>query len=532
MNHINFGPDVRRQGSILILVVGVASLLAVTATAILLRVQADGRANRVVVQDAQCRLALTSALHFLLETSRIGWGENGEEAYGWVDIRDGEPGPRIAGEGPVGAGNTWPQLGSVFRGDMFALRRPPYAMDINPAPAPVPWEVGDSIVRSNFQLVNLDDNRHRRGSKDSDADIQTAEMKVTEVRHEPNRDDYTGLALVEIYSDAAYTNLVYSNQFVYADGFVDQTEWEFNGETNRMYVRYGKANADGSWRHDDNTDCGHKIDVILQVDEEIPFDDAYSLFDPNSGPEEWLAGRERILNQDVMRDFLERPTNSSSNANYDGNWSDDSRALMSTLWNAHLSLAWEEVALTPKPHPDASTWDSFESGDTSPRGESLGRGWFRVYRELAAESLADDFLPGSTFVITVGAGGTRGFKDWAEAAGSGLFPSESVFNSLRRSERLQWWRVRWVPQVGGSLDAAWQHWLRRVQAPKGTHGHQRASGWNNDKPADHLLTHGTHLTLLATNLDATKNTSQPFPVVQQGGSIDWMYRLTEEPEEW
>lgn len=372
-----------RRGSLLIVVVGVTALLAVTSTAVLLRVQSDGRSNQIVVQDAQARLALTAALHFLNESSRLGWHRT-EEAYGWVDIRDGEPGPRTKSVTSLPE-SSWPALGSTFRGDLFAWRRPPYAIEQDPAPAGVVYV--------------------------------------------PDRSE--------------------------------------------------------------------------------------------------------------MVEFLGRDTAPD--------W-----AGMDDIWEEATREVRTNFLMTPNPAVD--TWEEFRDGDTVPRGESLGRGWFRIYRETSAESEDDGFLKGSTFVITVGAGGTRGFRDFTEDGASSYFPSAAVFNALRRSERRMWYRVQWMPQVGGTLDAGWRHlpWPASGDTVGRRWGRGGgSSGWLSAQPGDRrdMLAIGDQwMTNLMTNQDPGSGYSDmrtgqhgsndrllepDYHInVQQGGSIVWIQRLEREPDKW
>jgi len=84
------------------------------------------------------------------------------------------------------------------------------------------------------------------------------------------------------------------------------------------------------------------------------------------------------------------------------------------------------------------------SGAPIIRPESQGLGWFRIYRDGPA-----------TFVITVGSGATRGFKDWNEVVSgpwgdqSDLFGGREFFDSLQSGEVRQWFRVEWSAAIGG-----------------------------------------------------------------------------------
>jgi hypothetical protein len=76
-------------------------------------------------------------------------------------------------------------------------------------------------------------------------------------------------------------------------------------------------------------------------------------------------------------------------------------------------------------------------------------GWFRVLRDGPA-----------TFIITVGVGGTDGWRDPAELAGAttaeravlGMHSGvdTALFDLVRAEELRQWWRVEWSSAVGGA----------------------------------------------------------------------------------
>ena len=131
-----------RQGSILLVVAGLAVLLLALAVALFVNLRTNVESATIVQQDAQARIMLHAALHYLQESSRLGWATTpGEEAAGWTDQRGGARlGPLIMrhgstdrrGTAPSGvalaAGNPFPAEGGVMRGDAFCWRLPPYAM--------------------------------------------------------------------------------------------------------------------------------------------------------------------------------------------------------------------------------------------------------------------------------------------------------------------------------------------------------------------------------------------------------------------
>lgn len=96
----------------------------------------------------------------------------------------------------------------------------------------------------------------------------------------------------------------------------------------------------------------------------------------------------------------------------------------------------------------AQRFDGFRLGDATPVAHTMGRSWFRVHR-----------LTGARFVITCGAGGTMGFRDWDEvvkprdtvsgmAGGPELFDGNpQVFNALNGAEIRLWYEVQWSAAV-------------------------------------------------------------------------------------
>jgi hypothetical protein len=138
-----------RRGTILIIVAGVCSLMATLALGFLARMRSDGEESTLFLAETQARVMFAAALSYVGETSRIGWDLPGtpehEEAFGWVDIRDGRPGPRdfrgnllFAAADPVlGTGTRWPAVGSSMICDARLWKRPPTAISANVAPNPI-----------------------------------------------------------------------------------------------------------------------------------------------------------------------------------------------------------------------------------------------------------------------------------------------------------------------------------------------------------------------------------------------------------
>jgi hypothetical protein len=117
---------------------------------------------------------------------------------------------------------------------------------------------------------------------------------------------------------------------------------------------------------------------------------------------------------------------------------------------------------------DGRGWGEFALGDPAPVAASNGLAWFRLHRVSAA-----------TFVVTCGAGGTMGFRDWNEVrdwqrvagapGGPELFGNDpGLFASLLLTEVRLWYEVRWSGAVK-PLDfryeeALWWRWLQNAFA--------------------------------------------------------------------
>lgn len=106
-----------RRGTVLIIVAGLAALMASLALTFLARVRSDVEEGQLQLQMVQARVMLVAACSYIQEASRIGWdiqgydvapehgtaerppaanaGSEHAEAFGWIDVRDGTLGPRI-----------------------------------------------------------------------------------------------------------------------------------------------------------------------------------------------------------------------------------------------------------------------------------------------------------------------------------------------------------------------------------------------------------------------------------------------------
>jgi hypothetical protein len=180
MKHIPFSqPTPSRAGTIIIMVTGLAGLLCTLALIFLITVCTDLDDMAILVREAQARNMLAAACDYLQEASRIGW-DNGSssgtaqtefsETFGWIDVRDGELGPRTntAAYNSTGfscqtnlpsqttrsvtgvnlgkhqtppdyqsIGNNNFQIGKAFRFPMYVMEQPPYAIQLTTAYNPV-----------------------------------------------------------------------------------------------------------------------------------------------------------------------------------------------------------------------------------------------------------------------------------------------------------------------------------------------------------------------------------------------------------
>lgn len=192
------------------------------------------------------------------------------------------------------------------------------------------------------------------------------------------------------------------------------------------------------------------------------------------------------------------------------------------------------------PQPLADTWDGFITGIRNPRPESLGRAWFRIYRETLADHDGDgqpwyDTIPlrgHGVFIVAAGAGATRGYRFWNAsgrdylngdrsrsrptgsdsefAESSGLFLDEETFIAQRASERIIWFRLEWTSAVSG-YDAWGEHpWLWGMP-----------EDWKGSAPQ--VSQNFLHRTTLGSN---------PGYYPNFGGTIRWLMRLEKEPDQW
>ena len=191
-----------RRGAILIISIGLCAMMAALALGFIARTRVNAAEMNGLVRVTQARLMLSAACAYVLESGRIGWdlsdtfvdaqdnvraswsarypsvadatnAVHHEEAFGWVDVRNGQVGPLTLDYDGDGAFDrryddtlrfadrlggplvrpAWPAIGGICRAPMTVLERPPFAVDpsvtpnrINPDPAA--WDFGLPLLRN------------------------------------------------------------------------------------------------------------------------------------------------------------------------------------------------------------------------------------------------------------------------------------------------------------------------------------------------------------------------------------------------
>jgi hypothetical protein len=141
----------------------------------------------------------------------------------------------------------------------------------------------------------------------------------------------------------------------------------------------------------------------------------------------------------------------------------------------------------------------YMKGDWNVRVNSANRSWFRVYREGPA-----------TFIITCGAGGTQGFRDWDEVVGAGaeaLFGDQTLFLSLASQEWRLWYRVEWSPMIA---------------TPE---VHNIKNAWN-EGAEDHYVSYGMNTS------NSSINPRSQAQCRNLGGTLRYVQRLRLAPTWW
>lgn len=175
------------------------------------------------------------------------------------------------------------------------------------------------------------------------------------------------------------------------------------------------------------------------------------------------------------------------------------------------------------PEPADNVRNEWAKGETHPgvgpdgklqykvRQNSIGQSWFRILREKS----------GASFIVTCGAGGTLGYRDWAEidVVDKAYFGDRSFFEALRESEIRLWYRVEWNAAVVAmemnylreGMEHAWK--LSSFSYSGGGHDMGDSSPTVGDSPG-------------------RGNYSSQWMSTNMGGSIQYIQRLRQEPTAW
>jgi hypothetical protein len=140
----------------------------------------------------------------------------------------------------------------------------------------------------------------------------------------------------------------------------------------------------------------------------------------------------------------------------------------------------------------------FAKGDPTPRTETLGKAWFRVFRDG----------PG-TFIITCGSGATLGYKDWNEIPTDDQpqFQNREFFYQLKNTELRLHYRVEWTAAGVETSYHNLQHEIARTHDHYETWPPNASHAWSSSRRTQTWL---------------------KSPV----GTIRWIQRLVMEPTFW
>ncbi len=176
-------------------------------------------------------------------------------------------------------------------------------------------------------------------------------------------------------------------------------------------------------------------------------------------------------------------------------------------------------------------------GAMAKHAHGQGKSWFRIYRETLSDhdgptgEYPPDQVAISTrvssghqnknwnlFVVSAGAGGTRGYRDWAEVTACGaqneFANSQALFEQALRRERRVWFRVEWSALQGGAFSPA-------KAAKPGAAVVVEKRG--NNTPGAY-----TGNGAIISSADDMRRMLQTNPV----GNFKWIQRLPEPPVRW
>lgn len=144
------------------------------------------------------------------------------------------------------------------------------------------------------------------------------------------------------------------------------------------------------------------------------------------------------------------------------------------------------------------------------RQNSIGQSWFRILREKS----------GASFIVTCGAGGSLGYRDWTEVgADQSYFGDRSIFEAIRESEIRLWYRVEW----NAAVVAMEMNYLR-----EGMEHAWKLSSFSYSGGGHDMGDSGPTV----KDLPNRGNYSSQWMSANMGGSIQYIQRLRQEPTAW
>lgn len=173
------------------------------------------------------------------------------------------------------------------------------------------------------------------------------------------------------------------------------------------------------------------------------------------------------------------------------------------------------------PQPAINDYNEWAKGDTYPglgadgklrykiRQDTAGQSWFRILRERS----------GASFIVTCGAGGTLGYRDWSEVGtDQAYFGDKANFESLKDSEIRLHYRVEW----NAAVVATEMNYLREGQEHSFKLSSFNNQGGGHDKNDTGTFKQGQN----------RGNYSSQWRSANAGGSIQYIQRLKQEPDNW
>jgi hypothetical protein len=167
-------------------------------------------------------------------------------------------------------------------------------------------------------------------------------------------------------------------------------------------------------------------------------------------------------------------------------------------------------------NPTAAEFEAFEKGDPTPRANTVGLAWFRLFRLGGTADPRFARYNAATFIVTCGAGGSQGFRSWTEVATEGQQPlfggDPQLFATLREAETRLWYLVEWSPAVGG------QYLFNLV--------HHRDWTWDANNDAFSISQYDQF------PVNYSHYSHSQAKIKNYGGTIRLVQRLVNEPPEW